>query len=158
MLCCEAGSAQRSKTESPNEESLILTPEPSLTQRSDRGNDAPNRSQPVRAGPNQSQPVPASPSLFEATKARTTPGLDQARVDVWALRLLSALAELGTSAREDRSITATHLHPDHIGLATPGHTPGSPCLRDDERSLLFTGDQVLATHVVEGETAGRMES
>jgi glyoxylase-like metal-dependent hydrolase (beta-lactamase superfamily II) len=30
-------------------------------------------------------------------------------------------------------------------LATPGHTPGHICLRDDDRGLLFTGDHVLPT-------------
>jgi glyoxylase-like metal-dependent hydrolase (beta-lactamase superfamily II) len=30
-------------------------------------------------------------------------------------------------------------------LATPGHTPGHICLRDDHRGLLFTGDHVLPT-------------
>jgi glyoxylase-like metal-dependent hydrolase (beta-lactamase superfamily II) len=206
-----------------------------------------------------------SPSQFEATRAGTTPGLEQVRDDVWALplpipggymsyslqyllrdtaggihivdpgwdsndnwqRLISALAELGASVEDVRSITATHIHPDHIGMAirireasgarvqvldaevgsidvqgipadfrdqnvrdwgvpearwnelstmlvgmperalpsidstlqddevlripgfelvvmaTPGHTPGSLCLRDDARSLMFTGDHVL---------------
>jgi glyoxylase-like metal-dependent hydrolase (beta-lactamase superfamily II) len=28
-------------------------------------------------------------------------------------------------------------------MATPGHTPGSLCLRDDSRALMFTGDHLL---------------
>jgi glyoxylase-like metal-dependent hydrolase (beta-lactamase superfamily II) len=147
----------------------------------------------------------------------------------WAT-VTALLDSLGASATDVRSITATHLHPDHIGLAvrlreasgaplqlheteaaaigspfdtpgntdatvrqldawgvpdarraeilrittqasqfvpptadctlvdgerldipgsdlyamlTPGHTSGHLCLRDDERSLLFTGDHLL---------------
>lgn len=147
----------------------------------------------------------------------------------WAT-VTAMLDSLGASATDVRSITATHLHPDHIGLAarlreasgaplqlheteasaigspfdapgntdatvrqldawgvpdarraeilrittqashfvpptadrtlvdgeridipgsdlyamlTPGHTSGHLCLRDDERSLLFTGDHLL---------------
>jgi glyoxylase-like metal-dependent hydrolase (beta-lactamase superfamily II) len=147
----------------------------------------------------------------------------------WAT-VTDLLGSLGASASDVRSITATHLHPDHIGLAarlreasgaplqvheteavavgspfgspantdavasqldawgvpddrrpeilrvtaqasrfvpptadrtlidgerldipgfdlhamlTPGHTSGHLCLRDDERSLLFTGDHLL---------------
>jgi glyoxylase-like metal-dependent hydrolase (beta-lactamase superfamily II) len=30
-------------------------------------------------------------------------------------------------------------------MATPGHTAGHICLRDDDRGLLFTGDHVLPT-------------
>jgi glyoxylase-like metal-dependent hydrolase (beta-lactamase superfamily II) len=32
---------------------------------------------------------------------------------------------------------------DLIVMATPGHTPGSLCVRDDARELMFTGDHLL---------------
>ncbi|TFD46966.1 MBL fold metallo-hydrolase [Cryobacterium frigoriphilum] len=147
-------------------------------------------------------------------------------------RVLRALASLGAAATDIRSITATHLHPDHIGMGprlkqasgaplqvhatekealyargvggwspsvfshvlddwgvpanrraeieailsatpphpdvhvdrvlannerldipgfdlvamlTPGHTPGHLSLRDDARSIMFTGDHLLPT-------------
>jgi len=211
-----------------------------------------------------------SAAQFDSSVTGIAPGLEQVRVDVWALGLpmpgghipyslsyllrdfdggmhvidpgwdsstnlqivVDALASLGSSPTDISSITATHLHPDHIGMATrlqqasgaplqvhttekaalnaqgegrwsasllapvldewgvpaqpreeigkmlsgapihppvrvdrvlddgerldipgfdlmtmltPGHTPGHLSLRDDARSLIFTGDHVLPT-------------
>jgi glyoxylase-like metal-dependent hydrolase (beta-lactamase superfamily II) len=79
------------------------------------------------------------------------------QLDEWGVPVerRDGLAEFASNAPTSRWVTADSTLADGERLDipgfdltvewTPGHTPGSICLRDDARAILLTGDHVLPT-------------